>query len=313
MINIKEIPMLDRITSNKDSYKKKEYYKGYKIPIISDTMFKTMLNNTNRKQYASLLIAITLNKDYEEIYNNIEFIKDTLDKERDIEKGRAVDFICKINNRYIGIEMNNNFSKSSLERNISYMMDIYKSNLRRGEGYNFNYVVQININNFTFNGNDQEVEEYSLKNNKGELLTDKIKIINIYLPLIRKKYYNKDVLNDIDKLMLVFNEEDDEELSKVYKGVSIMEEYVKEAKRASTNDEIVGLYDKELHEEKLRITELEEARDEGIIFGEKKGLAIGEKKGIIETAKNMIKDRLDINLISKYTGLPKAEIEKLNA
>ena len=67
------------------------------------------------------------------------------------------------------------------------MMDIYKSNLRRGEGYNFNYVVQININNFTFNGNVQEVEEYSLKNNKGELLTDKIKIINIYLPLIRKK------------------------------------------------------------------------------------------------------------------------------
>ena len=288
-------------------------------------MFKTMLNNTNRKQYASLLIAIILNKDYEEIYNNIEFVKDTLDKERDIEKGRAVDFICKINNRYIGIEMNNNFSKSSLERNISYMMDIYKSNLRRGEAYNFNYVVQININNFTFNGNDQEVEEYSLKNNKGELLTDKIKIINIYLPLIRKKYYNKDVLNDIDKLMLVFNEEDDEELSKVYKGVSIMEEYVKEAKRASTNDEIVGLYDKELHEEKLRITELEEARDEGeksgiaigekkgLVIGEKKGITIGKKKGIIETAKNMLKDRLDINLISKYTGLPKEEIEKLNA
>ena len=90
MINTKDIPMLDRITSNKGSYKKKEYYKGYKIPIISDTMFKTMLNNTNRKQYASLLIAITLNKDYEEIYNNIEFVKDTLDKERDIEKGRAV-------------------------------------------------------------------------------------------------------------------------------------------------------------------------------------------------------------------------------
>ena len=309
MINKKDIPMLDRITSNKDSYKKKEYYKGYKIPIISDTMFKTMLNNTNRKQYASLLIAITLNKDYEEIYNNIEFVKDTLDKERDIEKGRTVDFICKINNRYIGIEMNNNFSKSSLERNISYMMDIYKSNLRRGEGYNFNYVVQININNFAFNGNDQEVEEYSLKNNKGELLTDKIKIINIYLPLIRKKYYNKDVLNDIDKLMLVFNEEDDEELSKVYKGVSIMEEYVKEAKRASTNEDIVGLYDKELHEEKLRITELEEARDEG----EKSGIAIGEKKGIIETAKKLLKEKVNINIISKCTGLKKEEIEKLKA
>ena len=45
--------------------------------------------------------------------------------------------------------------------------------------------------------------------------------------------------------------------------------------------------------------------------GEKKGITIGKKKGIIETAKNMLKDRLDINLISKYTGLPKEEIEKL--
>ena len=67
--NINNIPLLDRMTSDKDSYKKEEYYKGYKIPIISDTMFKTMINNTDRKQYASLLISIVLNKDYKEIYH----------------------------------------------------------------------------------------------------------------------------------------------------------------------------------------------------------------------------------------------------
>ena len=78
-----------------------------------------------------------------------------------------------------------------------------------------------------------------------------------------------------------------------------MEEYVKEAKRASTNDEIVGLYDKELHEEKLRITELEEARDEG------------EKKGIIETAKKFLKEKVDIDIICKCTGLTRAEINNL--
>ena len=313
--NINNIPMLDRITSDKDSYKKEEYYKGYKIPIISDTMFKTMINNTNRKQYASLLISIVLKKDYKEIYDNIEFIKDTLDKEREIEKGREVDFICKLEDEYVGIEMNNNFSKSSLERNISYCMDIYKSNLRRGESYSFNHVVQININNFFFKGNDQGTEEYSLKNNKGELLTDKIKIFNIYLPLIRKKYYNGEELSDLEKLMLVFNEEDNEKLSKVYEGESIMEEYVKDAKRASMEDDIVGLYDKELHEEKLRITELEEAREKGIATGMKQGMAAGIAKGkkesILETAKNMLKDNLDIEMISKYTGLSEEEINNL--
>ena len=322
--NINNIPMLDRMTSDKDSYKKEEYYKGYKIPIISDTMFKTMINNTDRKQYASLLISIVLNKDYKEIYDNIEFIKGTLDKEREIEKGREVDFICKVDNEYVGIEMNNNFSKSSLERNISYCMDIYKSNLRRGESYSFNHVLQININNFFFKGNDQGEEEYSLKNNKGELLTDKIKIFNIYLPLIRKKYYNGEELSDLEKLMLVFNEEDNEKLSKVYEGESIMEEYVKDAKRASMEDDIVGLYDKELHEEKLRITELEEAREKGIEFGPKRGMdsgikqgmaagiAQGKKESILETAKNMLKKKLDINLIAECTGLSEEEINNLD-
>ena len=190
-------------------------------------------------------------------------------------------------------------------------MDIYKSNLRRGESYSFNHVVQININNFFFKGNDQGEEEYSLKNNKGELLTDKIKIFNIYLPLIRKKYYNGEELSDLEKLMLVFNEEDNEKLSKVYEGESIMEEYVKDAKRASMEDDVVGLYDKELHEEKLRITELEEAREKGIETGMAAGIAQGKKESILETARNMLKDNLDIEMICKYTGLTREEINNL--
>ena len=103
--------------------------------------------------------------------------------------------------------------------------------------------------------------------------------------------------------MLVFNEENNEKLSKVYEGESIKEEYVKDAKRASMEDDIVGLYDKELHEEKLRITELEEAREEGI--------EIGTKRSILETAKKFLKEKVDIDIISKCTGLTKEEINNL--
>ena len=63
--------------------------------------------------------------------------------------------------------------------------------------------------------------------------------------------------------------------------------------------DIVGLYDKELHEEKLRITELEEAREKG------------KKESILETARNMLKDNLDIEMINKYTGLTTEEINNL--
>ena len=296
---INNIPMLERKTSKKNAYVKKEYTKGYKIPIISDTMFETMINNESRKKYAVLIIASVLKKDYDEIYDSIEYVKNKLDKQLDIEKGREVDFICKLKDEYIGIEMNNNYSKEAYERNISYAMGIYKSKEIRGSRYSFNKVIQININNFTFENNNKEVEEYALRNEDGEYLTEKIKIINIYLPNIRKKYYNKEELNELDKVMLVLNEEDNNNLSKLYKGERVMEDYVKDAKRASINDDIVGLYDKELHEELLRNTELYNAEQKGI------------RENKIETAKNMLKESISIDIISKVTGLTKEEIEKL--
>ena len=45
--------------------------------------------------------------------------------------------------------------------------------------------------------------------------------------------------------------------------------------------------------------------------GEKRGEKKGRKAGIIETAKNMLKDSLPVEQISKYTGLSKKQIMML--
>ena len=53
--------------------------------------------------------------------------------------------------------------------------------------------------------------------------------------------------------------------------------------------------------------------------GEKRGIklgkAIGEQRGIkitlLKTARNMLKDNMDINMIIKYTGLSKKELEQI--
>jgi predicted transposase/invertase (TIGR01784 family) len=39
----------------------------------------------------------------------------------------------------------------------------------------------------------------------------------------------------------------------------------------------------------------------------------GEKKGKIETARELIKKGVDINIIAEATGFPRAEVEKLAA
>ena len=307
--------MIDKPISKKDAYVLEEPKKGYKIPIISDTMFLAMINNEKRKKYASYLIAQVLDIDYDEVYNSIVFIKEKLDQDSYKEKGKTVDFVCRINGEIIGIEMNNNNKvKPQLERNISYAADLYKSDLHKGEVYHYNKVVQININNFSFEGNNEVIERYMLRNEKGEIFTDKIEFIHIYLPNIKRKGYNK--VNKLEKLLLVFNESFDKS-KELAKGDRIMEEYVKESTDTSYDDEIIGLYDKELHLEKLRLSELElekaEAREEGLKEGREEGLEQGieqgERKKQIEIAKNMLELGIDLETIEKATGLSRKDLK----
>ena len=86
-----------------------------------------------------------------------------------------------------------------------------------------------------------------------------------------------------------------------------MEDYVKESIKASMDEEVIGLYDKELHLEKLRLSELKEAREKGIEQGIEKG--IEQEK--IEIAKELLNNKVKVDIIMKSTGLSKEEIANL--
>jgi predicted transposase/invertase (TIGR01784 family) len=49
----------------------------------------------------------------------------------------------------------------------------------------------------------------------------------------------------------------------------------------------------------------------GLEMGERRGLEIGEEKARIETARELVRYGVDIDIISKATGLSRDEIEKL--
>ena len=241
-------------------------------------MFHTMINNENRKQYASYFFANFLNKDYEEIYKTLKFVKTELDKDIDSEREKRVDFICKLDNEYVLLEMNNRSSSSVLERNLDYAGKIYGNKRERINKYEYNKVISININNFNFKGNDEVVQRFLIKKDDGSdvYFTDKIQIYNIYLPLIKEKYYNKEKLSKFEEILLIFNEND-----------------------------------KELHDMMIQNNMIDEAKEKGI----KTGIETGKKMGIetekIEIAKNLLKENVDINTISKCTGLSLEEIQNL--
>ena len=304
---------LDREISTTGNYPLLEYYDGYKIPIVSDSMFKTMINNESRMEYICYLLSALFDEDYNEVLNNTTFIKTELDKVKKEESKKTVDLLCKIKGKIINVEVNNNTSKSLLERNLAYMFSLYHGDMKEGSKYRFNSIIQININNFRFSGKKDVLEECYITNirklpkniNDFDIYSNKIRIINIYLPNINKKEYNK--LKLYEKLLLIFNENDEELLSDLSEGDEIMEKYLKESKEASEKDEVIGMYNEEIHKEKLRLAEIDEFRE----LGHEEGLKEGTQKTKEETAKKMLQDNLDSSIISKYTDLSIEELEKL--
>ena len=100
-------------------------------------------------------------------------------------------------------------------------------------------------------------------------------------------------------MLLVFNEQESKELNEIMERHEIMEEYVKESKKTSTKEEVIGLYDKELYDEAMEYHRIRHAREEGM------------QKEKIEIAKNMLEKNIEIDLISSCTGLSIKEIESL--
>ncbi|MGM9878470.1 MAG: PD-(D/E)XK nuclease family transposase [Bacilli bacterium] len=121
------------------------------------------------KNTLAYLIALVLKLDYKEVYDSLIFVNNKLDRQKYKDSGKTVDFVCRLGGKIIGIEMNNNSSKESLERNISYAADLFKSKMESEHKYEYELVIQININNFTFEGNNKIMEEYSLRNEEENL------------------------------------------------------------------------------------------------------------------------------------------------
>lgn len=319
--------ILERKFDLSNRYELSDYKKGEMFPAVSDTMFSTMFNNSSKKKYVSYLLSLVLNKDYDEIYNSIEFSKDKLDNDNYYDSKRSVDLVCKIEGEYYNIEMNNNNKRSMLERNIEYVSKLYSDSNKTGNDYIYNKVVQININNFSFDGYDKVFDTFNIQNSDGEILTNKIIIIYISLPNIRKKLYNKLELNELEKLLLVINEKDSDELSKLIGGNRIMKDYREDAYNSSQDEHIVGLYDREAMLERLKKIDLLEEHEEGYEEGIEEGIAQGFEQGIKrgieqgieqgkkETMSSLIKSmyqkNISIEMISEITNTDIKKIKRI--
>ena len=104
-------------------------------------------------------------------------------------------------------------------------------------------------------------------------------------------WYHGDIEKE-DPFMMLLAASSEKEMDKISRGDKIMEEINDKVKVLNLDPEIAKEFAVFNDEELIKNTLLEK----------------GEIKGLVKAAKNMIKDKVDINIISKYTGLSEQEI-----
>ena len=136
-------------------------------------------------------------------------------------------------------------------------------------------------------------------------LSNKLIFVQIYVPNLRKKWYTKGMksLSEEEKYILALVEMDLDKLNDLG-GENIMDEYVKEAEEVSFEGGVGEAYDKEwaLRDQGYR---------DGLSQGKAEGKIEGFSQGKVEIAKNMLKDNIPVESISKYTSLSIDEIKNL--
>ena len=201
------------------------------------------------------------------------------------------------------------------KRSSTYITKIYSDQLKEGDSYvEVKKVAVINILNFNYYERNSYHSvgrmkfEKSKENEKVDMgyileeqyVTDDLEMHFIELPKFRKK--NPDISSKLDQwLWLICGEEEKIKMAKNEN------EKIKEAKSELEKLEM-SAEDRELYELRLKAIRDEiNIRESGYTDGMKDGAEKGKK----EIAKNMLKENMPIEVISKLTGLLQEEIEKL--
>ena len=248
------------------------------------------------------------------------------------EKQERCDYLVKVDGLSILMECNRVYSSKLKDRNLSHFRRLIND-----QGFGS---VMLNFDNYDVEGSGRLYSRYALRSDNDDKFYDGVmEIFHINLSKFNKMVYTKeeiDKLNEMEKALLIFKTRHRESLSMLTEGDAnfmkfkqlyedmtndkkLIDEYTKEeleimAFGEELAKEIAEELAEELAEEKAKELAEEKAKE---LAEEKVKEIVEEKKqeGIksrnIEIAKNMLKDNIDINTISKYTSLSKKEIEKL--
>ena len=275
---------------------KKKFYTCKYDKAFKEIMMKKENFNILKKVLETILnIEIT----------NIELQPLNLNTNNIYVRGKEVDLLVTTKQGKIEIEVNTYYQDYVKVRNFCLITNIYQNEIVVGEDYNEDKnIIQINLN---YGVKDNKYKRiYKVRDEENKEYIRNLTIYEINMEKYKELLYNEDEEGIEKNKYLIMLDMDLEELKKLKKDKVVLD-YMEKIERLNQNPMFINWITKEKDEEMIKNTQLRRAKEDGISQGIHQGMDAGKK----EVAKSMLEDGMNVEKISKLTGLSIKEIQKL--
>lgn len=280
------------------------------LPAVYDCIFKSAFLDPELKEVLIELIhhiteiPISFLKSIE--VRNVEYL---VDNKKD--KQMRSDIVVNVGRMYINIEMNRTYYDGLLKKNDAYLNKLKASRYKTSTSYlDAGEVIQINFDDFYHYKIRQDVYKFVYKEaTTNEVDDDETVKYHICLPNIWDRCYNKpkEELSRFERYCMIIKTEKLEHAKYLAGDDKLMCKLVEKLETLSSDEEMIGLYNAEIEEAKIKRTMEEAAKRKGLQEGREEGLKEG-REDVIKTLHN---NNMSIEDISKYTDLSKEEVENI--
>ena len=267
-----------------------------------DRAFKEVFMKEENKDILSKLLESILKVEIEKIeFLNLERNVDNINIKR-----KHLDLYLETNIGKIQVEVNSSNHKYIRPRNFSYLCDIYSHNVLVGESYKEDkLIIQINFNYGV--SSESNIEKYMLKSDTNKTYIENFIIYEINMEKYKEIWYNRDEKEIEENKYIIMLDLLPEELKNLSKRNRMVLKYMSELERVNESPKFREFMSAEEDNRKIENSLREEYKEEGLAEGREQGI----KESSISIAKKMLSDKLDLEIISKYTNLPIEKIKEL--
>ena len=278
--------------------------------ICYDSVFKALF--MDEVNILTKMVSDITGMDYEILENNITLETNELPVNSLKEKVKKCDFILRIDkNKILNIELNASYYTGLLIKNLAYLCNIFSRVTKKSDKYDENLnVIQLNLNCYEKNKAKDVLEEYKLQNIKThEIYSENISILSLDIVKCHDIYYNDDNKEKLPEFIkwgtFIYNRNYDM-IPSILNGL-ISERQVKKIMDKIdklTND---SLFMSELEKEEWAVWE----ENSKLAYAKDEGISQGIEQNTKEMILSMIKNKIDIETISKITNKTIEEINQI--